>query len=175
MKLRHLLQFQAIALLAVILSMLLLALGPRFFGFSSFVIYSGSMEPKLHKGSIAIGKPVSANALKVGDIVAFKTHGGFAPTIHRIAAIEEEAGQLLVTTKGDANEQPDPERIVVRNGGSRIVYSIPYVGYWIEFPRTVFGGRIAFMLPPMVLGVMLLWSIWSPVVLKKHETAHEAG
>jgi signal peptidase len=167
MKLKHFLQIQAIALLSIILSLLLLSIGPRFIGLSSFIIYSGSMEPKIHKGSIAIGKPTTAADLKVGDVVAFQTRTSTAPTIHRIYAIQKEAGQLLVTTKGDANESVDPNVIVVREGGSRIVYSIPYVGYLVELPRTYLGPRVAFMLPAMGLGLMLLWSIWSPVVLKK--------
>jgi len=175
MKLKHLLQIQAIALLSVILSLLLLSIGPRFIGFSSFVIYSGSMEPKIHKGSIAIGKPASPADLKVGDVVAFKTRTGVAPTIHRIYAIEEQAGQLLVTTKGDANENVDADVIVVSEGGARIVYSIPYVGYLVELPRTYLGPRVAFMLPAMGLGLMLLWSIWSPVVLKKPTTLAETS
>jgi signal peptidase len=171
MKLKHFLQIQAIALLSITLSMLLLSIGPRFIGFSSFVIYSGSMEPGIHKGSIAIGKPVQPADLRVGDVVAFKTRTGAAPTVHRIHEIKQEAGQVLVTTKGDANATVDPDVVVVTSGGARIVYSIPYVGYLVELPRTVLGPRVAFMLPAFALGAMLLWSIWSPVVFKKPQSA----
>ncbi len=162
MKLRHCLQLPAIALLAVILSMLLLAIGPRFVGFSSFVVTGGSMEPSIHRGAMAIGKRVSPESLAVGDVVVFNTRTGSTPTIHRIVAIEAADGAWRITMKGDANDFADPQPLVVQQEGSKIVYSVPYVGYLIELPRMLLGARVAFLLPPLALGSMLLWSIWKP-------------
>lgn len=166
MKLRQFIQIQALVLLTIVLTFLLLAVGPRFFGFSSFIVYSGSMEPAIHKGAIAIGKPVEAQSLKVGDIVAFKTTTGHAPTVHRIVQIDTHDGLYIVTTKGDANSTVDPDPIVVREAGSKIIYTLPYVGYLLEMPRSLLGPRLTFVLPTLGLGLIVLWSIWSPVVLK---------
>jgi len=174
MKLRQFLQIQALVLLTIVLTFLLLAVAPRFFGFSSFIVYSGSMEPAIHKGSIAIGKPVPAESLKVGDIVAFQTTTGRAPTMHRIVEIERRDGMYVVTTKGDANATNDPDPIVVHQDGSKIIYALPYVGYLLEAPRSLLGPRLTFILPTLGLGLIVLWSIWSPVILKPRGKDSEA-
>ena len=162
MKPRAILQLGAIAILGVVGSLVLVAVGPRFVGFSSFVVTGGSMEPSIQKGAIAIGKPVSPASLAAGDVVVFKTRTGSAPTIHRIVAIEAIDGAWSITTKGDANDLADPQPLVVRQEGSRIVYSVPYAGYLLELPRTVLSPRMAFILPALALGVLTLWSIWKP-------------
>jgi signal peptidase len=178
MKLKQALQIQALVLLTIMLTLLLLAVGPRFLGFSSFIVYSGSMEPAIKKGAIAIGKPVPPDDLEVGDIVAFKTATAEAPTVHRIVGIERSNGLYIVTTKGDANETDDPDPIIVRQYGSKIVYTLPYVGYVLEAPRAFLGPRLTFVLPTMILGLIVLWEIWSPLVLKsrgRRSTTPDAG
>jgi signal peptidase len=173
MKLRHFFQIQALVLLTVVLTFLVLALGPRFLGFSSFIVYSGSMEPAIKKGGIAIGKPTAPEDLKAGDIVAFKTATGEAPTVHRIVEIENHNGLFVVTTRGDANETNDADPIVVRQDGSKIIYSLPYVGYVLEAPRAFLGPRLTFILPTMILGLIVLWDIWSPMILKPNRRESE--
>ena len=175
MKLRQLLQIQALVLLTIMLTFLLLAVGPRFFGFSSFTVYSGSMEPSIKKGAIAIGKPTAPEDLKVGDVVAFKTATGDAPTMHRIVEIANHNGSYIVTTKGDANQTNDPDAIVVRQHGSKIVYTLPYIGYLLEAPRAFLGPRLTFILPTMILGLLVLWEIWSPLILKRRGETETNG
>jgi signal peptidase len=157
MKLRQILQIQVLALLFIVLAFLLLAIGPA-----------------IKKGAIAIGKPTAPEDLKVGDVVAFKTATGDAPTMHRIVEIERHNGAYIVTTKGDANQSNDPDAIVVRQYGSKIIYSLPYIGYILEAPRALLGPRLTFVLPTMILGVLVLWEIWSPLLLKSRRKGQEA-
>ncbi len=67
-------------------------------------VTSSSMWPALHKGDMVILKGVESPAdLQVGDIIGFKqADGGFA--IHRIVQLHGDK----ITTKGDANKDPDP-------------------------------------------------------------------
>jgi signal peptidase len=169
------LQIQLLVLLTILLAFLLLAIGPRFFGFSSFTVYSGSMEPAIKKGAIAIGKPTAAEDLKVGDVVAFKTATGDAPTMHRIVEIERVNGLYVVTTKGDANEHNDPDAIVIGQYGSKIIYSLPYIGYVLEAPRALLGPKLTFVLPTLILGAIVLWEIWSPLILKSRRGGPESA
>lgn len=67
-------------------------------------VTSSSMWPALHKGDMVVLQGVDKPSdLKVGDIIGFKQEdGGFA--IHRIVKIDGDR----ITTKGDANREPDP-------------------------------------------------------------------
>lgn len=69
------------------------------------VIVSESMSPTLNKGDIVLVVPCDISNVKVGDIVVFKN--GDKYIAHRAIAILEKNGEILVVTKGDANEYPD--------------------------------------------------------------------
>ncbi len=92
-------------------------------------VSGSSMWPALHKGDLVALKGVdSIEALRVGDIIAFKHEGGLA--IHRIVKIE---GKTIVT-KGDGNLKSDPpisfEEVVARvpSIGGRLA-KLPYLGH----------------------------------------------
>ena len=81
-------------LLAIMVS---LAVVPMVLGLRSFVIMSGSMEPTISTGSIAITRSVPAPSLRVGDVIAFSPHAdSVMPTIHRIIKIEDRQGDSLL-------------------------------------------------------------------------------
>lgn len=87
---------------------------PSVFGLTPMVVLSGSMsgqaEDSLKVGDLALIRRVEPDTLKVGDVVAYMS-GGSAVT-HRITAIETaEDGSLLFTTKGDANNAEDTEKV----------------------------------------------------------------
>ena len=70
------------------------------FGYRTFKVGSGSMEPTLRTGSIAIVKKSSYN---VGDVVTYTSADGFIT--HRI--IKKEGSKIV--TKGDANNALDKD------------------------------------------------------------------
>ena len=45
---------------------------PSVFGYKPFIVLSGSMEGKIHKGDLIITKKVDPTTLKVKDIIAFR-------------------------------------------------------------------------------------------------------
>ena len=103
---------------------------PMIFGYKPLVVLSGSMEPSIKTGSVIYYSKVSEDALKVGDIITFKTNSKSDFITHRINKIENGKYE----TKGDANKTPDLETITFSNiVGKDLNISIPYIGYYIRF------------------------------------------
>jgi hypothetical protein len=68
--------------------------------------------------------------INTGDVIFFSSDG--YPTIHR--AVNVENG--VITTKGDANPEPDEETITRVDG--KLIFAIPKVGYVIDTIRISF-------------------------------------
>lgn len=160
-RLRRFFYLEALVAFTAAGALLLMAVGPRLIGYSSFVIYGGSMEPAIHKGSVAVGKPVDADSLRVGDIIVFKAAATNTLTTHRILDVDASGSGRAFTTKGDANASPDPQTLVMSGKGSKVVYSVPYAGYVFQYARKLWTNPFAFK--ALVVGITLfaLWSVWS--------------
>jgi len=105
---------------------------PSFLGIKTYVIISGSMEPKINIGDIVIAKNIKneEEEINVGDIIAFRK--GESVITHRIVKIEkDENGILRITTKGDNNNTNDSESILINNIEGKIINVIPKIGTFI--------------------------------------------
>jgi len=91
-----------------------------------FIVLSGSMEPVIKTGSLIFTKPESV--YKQGDIVTFNDSQSNIPTTHRITEINN-----LITTKGDANNISDFQKITKDKIIGKTFFSIPYIGYLISY------------------------------------------
>ena len=84
---------------------------PSLFGYTIQRVVSGSMEPELHVGDVILGKKVDdIGAVEEGDVITFQ--GGesfsFQRVTHRVVvAPHVENGEIILTTKGDANNVAD--------------------------------------------------------------------
>lgn len=142
--------FAAIVSLAVLLV-------ASFFPFDNWyqvkVVLSGSMEPSIQVGSVVVIKPESQ--YKVGDVITFgpdtKTE---IPVTHRVTEIvsESRASQVFIT-KGDANEDPDPNTVSSRNVIGKVAFSLPYVGYLLEFAKTPMGFVSLVVVPGILIAL----------------------
>ncbi len=138
--------------LAVMVS---LAVIPMFLGFRPFVIMSGSMEPTISTGSVAITRPVSSQDLQVGDVIAFNPHpDSVMPIIHRIIKIEERQGTRYYTTRGDANSGDDTE-MALPPTGLQVMGAVPVIGYAVFYAAQP-TGTVLLVFVPIVL-LVLLW------------------
>src|SRR5690606_9231079 len=85
---------------------------PHLMGYERYVITGGSMSGSIEKGSIVFEKPVPVEDLAVGDVITYlpPADSGVSNLVtHRLVEIEpDEAGQLVMRTKGDANADVDP-------------------------------------------------------------------
>jgi len=93
-------------------------------------LFSGSMRPAYQPGDLAVVYEPQALAVEPGDVVLF--NAAIGPTIHRVVSIENG----LITTKGDANNQSDDEKISHVDG--KVLFMIPKIGYVIDFIKNIF-------------------------------------
>jgi len=103
----------AVLVISVIISVVSRFMGtnPSLFGYSVFRVSSGSMSPELEVGDVILGKSVDDPMnIKVGDIVTYKGSGELSGKLitHKvIVAPEEVDGEIMLQTKGVANEIAD--------------------------------------------------------------------
>ena len=147
----------------VVVGALVASMAPRLLGYSSVIVYGGSMADSVPVGGIAVTKEVTTEDVGVGDVIVFypptmstNPSPKPSPLMHRVVSVREEDGQRLFQTKGDANATPDPWEIGIEGHGSRVVYTVPYVGYLISFARTPLGWALLLFLPATYLGVTTL-------------------
>ena len=114
------------------------------------IVKSGSMEPTIHTGAIVVVKPQTAYF--TGDIITFgKDTRTDIPTTHRILAIEGSGANAIFTTKGDANEEQDPQTVLARDVIGKVLVNVPYAGYVIDFARTKLGFALLVGVPAVVV------------------------
>jgi len=111
------------------------------------VIVSGSMEPALEVGDLALVRLGVPADLPVGSVVAFRLNSTIV--VHRLVGVE---GERLVT-KGDANPEPDPFPVYRRSLLGVVVGRIPRVGLLALALR---GGLKPFGLLPLAATSVLL-------------------
>jgi len=147
------------ALLAALLGVLLLiatATVPVLFGYHTYVVRGGSMEPQLEVGSVAVTHPTSPRALAVGDIIAYRSLADGSTVLHRIVEVQSEDGEPLFVTQGDQNRTRDAEPVALEGQGDKVIYSVPYAGYALIFASSGVGMALLIGLPLIVLAALFL-------------------
>ncbi len=94
------------------------------------VILTGSMEPMLYPGDVAVMQKVKKSEIKEGDVIQFWAENYFI--IHRIIAIED--GKYK--TKGDNNNAPDSEWVEFGQVKGKVIYQVPAIGQPVLFVRS---------------------------------------
>ena len=143
----------ALPFAALLLLVLAIAALPLF-GYQAAVITGGSMEPAIHLGSLTVSQPVAADDLRPGDIVTFRREGASVDLTHRIVSIDQADGKRAFTTKGDANDSPDPTAITFGGEVNKVVFTAPYAGYAIAFVHSPQGMAVLILLPLIGLAIL---------------------
>ena len=146
----RLLSYAGLAISLVVAAFVAAATLPVLFGYHTYVVNGGSMEPSLKRGSVAVARATSSFALEVGDVIA-RTESEDGPAVlHRIARIIDDDTGRVIYTQGDANRTEDPKPVMLLGSGDKVIYSVPYVGYILTFGRSP-PGRILLLGVPLVL------------------------
>ena len=122
------------SLIVVLFGFSLFFVGVRAMGLATFVVTGGSMEPTIHKGSLVIDEPVSADKLRLGDVITFDHYD--QTTTHRIVGVEGSANGAMFSTKGDANTITDPEPLSFPGRVGLVKLAVPGIGYavaWMQY------------------------------------------
>jgi signal peptidase len=152
--------YVALALALALLASLLTVTATNLLGYSSYVIYSGSMEPTVKVGSLLLTRPADVEDLRVGDVITYRSPGNHTTLTHRIVSIRQQDGQRVFKTKGDASLEPDPREIILRGEVSRMAFDIPYLGYVVDFAKSIQGVVLLLLVPAAGLVLIQARKIW---------------
>lgn len=122
---------------------------PDFFGYTPFIILSGSMEPTIKTNDVIITNKIAESNIQVGDILSYQSSEDDIVITHRLIEIKEENGQKIYIFKGDNNTTEDEEKVTYSNIQGKYLYSIPYIGTLVTYVKTPSGMA-------MVIAVILL-------------------
>ncbi|KML40331.1 signal peptidase I SipW [Cytobacillus firmus] len=139
---------------------------PQAFGYQIKTVLSGSMEPTFQTGSVIAVKPLSSEesrALKKDDVITFQASEEKLIT-HRIIGATNSGDHVMYETKGDNNKTADMEPVLSEN--VRAIYTgftIPYVGYFIDFAQSKEGSAILLIGPGLLLLGYAAFSIFQAI------------
>jgi signal peptidase I len=146
----------------LVMAVLALVTVPNLLGYGTLVVKSGSMGRAVPVGSVVVGRRLDAADVRVGDVILVRRErdgGQVTPVLHRVVELERRAGQVVVRLKGDANPEPDSEQYVLRGRTMTPAYVVPGVGYAIGWVTHPVGWLTSIVLPGMVVGGLLGWSL----------------
>lgn len=104
---------------------------PDIFGYKLFMILDENMEETLEYGDLTITHNISADELKIGDIVAFRNTANTV-TIHKIKEISEtEEHSKSFIMKAQKNEADDTRNVKEEKIEGILTKRIPKIGLWI--------------------------------------------
>lgn len=171
-----LIQNLAVILLVALAVLLVAARLPIPGNYKVFTVISGSMEPALKIGSMIVSAP--AKDYQIGDIVTFgEISDTKVPATHRIHDIKIVDGALVYITKGDANKTPDGREVPQSEVFGKVLFSVPYLGYVLNFVRQPLGFSLIIVLPASLIVLSELVKIWRQARLngsaKKNNDAEE--
>jgi signal peptidase len=126
------------------------------FGYQATVISGGSMEPTIHNGALAVSQPVTPESLQVGDIITYRRPGAEASVTHRIIGEDVVNGEQAFTTKGDSNATADPVAISLASETQRVVFTLPYAGFAMDFLHSLRGMLLLTALPGLGLAMLFV-------------------
>lgn len=131
-------------------------------------VISGSMAPQIKMGSTVMVKPMQD--YKIGDVITFgpvsKTK---SPTTHRIYDIKVTEGEPRYITKGDVNNAPDSREITKKDILGKVLFSVPYVGYAVDFAKKPIGFALIIIVPAALIIFDEIKKIWKEAVKIKNE------
>ncbi len=112
---------------------------PDIFGFTPFIIVSGSMEPNIPVDNIIITKKARAEDIKVGDVISFKDKNEDIVITHRVVEVKNLNGIYFYKTKGDSNSSADQNLVPYSQIQGKYILKIPFLGKLITYVRTPRG------------------------------------
>jgi len=143
------------ALFAVLVLAAALVAGalPAALGYEALVVLSGSMEPTIHVGSLAVVKPTRPQDLAIGDIITYREQQRPDQLVtHRLVDVgRDDQGRLRYTTQGDANNTTDQVTVDPNAVLGRVAFSVPLAGYVVDFARRPAGKVVLIGVPALLL------------------------
>lgn len=152
---------------------------PQIFGYQLKTVLSGSMEPGIMTGSVIAVKPGGdMTRFQEGDVITFKEEENMLIT-HRVTEIIKSGEHTMYRTKGDNNNAEDLNPVLSENVVAEYTgFTVPYVGYFIDFAKSKNGSALLLILPGILLlgyAAFTIWQIISSIDKKAKAVANIAS
>ena len=129
--------------LVLIIPLLIYLYPPLVGSDGSYMVMSGSMRPALHPGDLLIVKKAGPSLIEVDDIITVKSDR--VAFTHRVVEKRLEDGAYKFKTKGDANEEPDPNLVQASQIIGRVVLVFPFRHLYTPY------GFVSLVIAPTLL------------------------
>ena len=170
MKSLKIIYYIVIAFIVLIAILLIVSAFPIPGNYKVLVVQSGSMVPAIKMGSIVLVKP--ASDYKIGDIITFGPYSKTkVPTTHRIYDMKVQGGEPIYITKGDANNAPDTREIAKTDILGKVLFSVPYLGYAVDFAKKPIGFALLIIVPAVIIIYDEIRKIFGEIKKKRNPPA----
>lgn len=143
----------------------------------SYVVLSDSMTPTFSAGSVVMVNEAPAGQVEEGDIITYNPPSGASNdaegvdrVTHRVVGVVEQDGQRAFRTKGDANEEPDSQLVRPDDLIGVVMFSIPAVGYVVQFANSGNGILLLVVVPAILLALNEIWELYRAAVTTDGES-----
>lgn len=96
------------------------------------MVDTGSMEPQYSVGDLIIIKETPKEKIQVGDVINYTSENGIDTITHRVVEILEKDGEIYYKTKGDNNNEEDPDLVNYNKVQGVLVFKISKLGTIIK-------------------------------------------
>lgn len=138
---------------------------PDFFGYKTFYIVTGSMEPTIKINDIVIVKVEDKKNIQKNDIITFKLENEIVT--HRVIDITYNNGTLIYTTKGDKNDVTDIEKVEFEQIEGKYVTKVSKIGKMLNILKNKYIFGLILIL------LIICYIIQRKVLLKKKERKYK--
>ena len=133
--------------------------GVRLLGFEVYTVLSGSMEPAYKTGSVIWVADREPEEIEVGDPITFVMNEDLDVATHRVIEIDTENQHFY--TQGDANDAPDGSPVHFENLIGEPVFTVPYLGYLVNYVQSPPGCYIAVTVCALIVMLTFLPDLFS--------------
>ncbi|MCL9817820.1 signal peptidase I [Natronocalculus amylovorans] len=131
----------------------------------SFVVLTASMTPAIAPGDVVIVADRGPETIVEGDVITFMRGTSEVPVTHRVVDVVAISGEPAFQTQGDANSAVDAGFVLGDTVLGTVIFTIPYIGYIIQFGNSTYGF-IALVIVPF--GLLILSELWTLAKKLRH-------
>jgi signal peptidase len=134
---------------------------PLLFGYRTFIVLSGSMEPAIHTGDVVVDRQIAPEEVQVGDVITYRDPDRQNRLItHRVRGMRTSEGKVYFVTQGDANT--DSQKWTTATGGTVGVVRLRVVklGYVLFYVNRPIGRLVMIVVPILLLSANEIMRIW---------------
>lgn len=138
----------------IVLPFVAFAIPPVVGATGSFVVVSNSMNappaPLITTGDVVFVYDTPADSIRRGDVITYRSGPGQLTT-HRVVGVRDGPDGIAFETKGDANEEADPELVPAGRVIGTVGFVVPLLGHAVSFASSGYGVVLLVVVPAALL------------------------